>query len=243
LVYRQFATWPMKIAFPAVGHYYLAFDDRDLPDPGKWRRLVATRGGQGDRIGNTPTPPRPAFPDGETFSFHPRKMNEADEVTGDKIGVLHTEGKWIGYNDPGDQERFVRGRAALAGESFHNPYDRQIVWKIPATQEQQQQLYLQALAERQLINAGRSDFGSYCLGKTNCGTWARFMIERAGLPVPREAEMGNIFGVGIGGPSAKPAGGATDELIQTYEGAQSFWPSLENQIRSLYRIPKRIGAP
>ncbi len=200
VVYREFADDQLKKLYPAVGHFYLTFDAEGLPDPERWRRLVNRLGPQ-KMIGLK----RNANPDAETFSFHPTEV-----LTGDRrnslVRTAYTEGSYIGHNDAKpDQETFVRARTALNMKSpvpfIKFEASGAKIWRIPATQEQQEQLYIAAIAERNSINSGLNQSGSYLLGTNNCGSWAQSMIERAGLPWPMAARVCNLGGAGVGGPA------------------------------------------
>jgi hypothetical protein len=226
---------------------WLAFDGRDLPDRKHWGALVRRQGGQGPLAGQNPVPPRDDFPDAETFSFHPRGVNKYDDKSGFLVGTLYTTGSYVDYNDENDQNRFRRGREALAQkESFDPPFDREYVWKIPATQEQQERLYLAALEQRDRINSGDNTLGSYLLGTKNCGSWAEYMIESAGLAFPWEARLCNLGGTGVHGIADKSKAPAvvTETVEAGYDESQKVknlpW-TLDNLVKMLYGAPDAAG--
>ncbi|MFZ2490371.1 MAG: hypothetical protein WA208_02705 [Thermoanaerobaculia bacterium] len=115
--------------------------------------------------------------------------------------MVVTSGSYIGYNDSVDQDSFRRGRDAQKNyDAFNPPFDREYVWKIPASQEQQEALYLRAVNERKLMNEQKVNVsGCYLLFENNCGSWAQSMIESVGLPFPPEARWGANAGTALGG--------------------------------------------
>ena len=192
VVYREFNGRGLRLAYPIIGHYYLAFDATGLADPVCWAQLVNTQplqtGGSLLRLPN---------PDGETFSFHPRGVRSDDDGTGAVASTFVTRGSYIGYNDKFDQESFWEART---NHLQNREMGRQRIWKITDEQEAQERLYLMAVRQRQEMNERRRDvFGSYYLMHNNCGTWAQEMVERAGLTWPSEATKYNAGGAGIGG--------------------------------------------
>ncbi|HEX9163171.1 MAG TPA: RHS repeat-associated core domain-containing protein [Thermoanaerobaculia bacterium] len=198
LVYRKFNDPTLEKGYPFIGHFYLAFDANGLADPAHWEALVRHIGGQNVRgIERAPNP------DAETFSFHPTEVRDGDKRNA-LVSTLYTDASYVGYNDEKpDQETVERGRDMMPNGM---PVDEGVkIWRIPATQQQQEQLYIQAIAQRDTINSGLNTSGSYGLGSNNCGSWAQWMLLQAGLSWPAGATFCNLGGVGIHGPTDIPS--------------------------------------
>jgi hypothetical protein len=76
----------------------------------------------------------------------------------------------------------------------------ELIWRIDASQAEQQALYIAAIRQRDAINSGANPFGSYYVFHRNCGTWARSMLTKQGLKWPAGMWRYNALGAGIGGP-------------------------------------------
>jgi len=211
LVFRQFDDETLKRGYEVggvkvIGHFFLAFDGEGLDNVGEWRDLV-------DRLGTQFDPRRDAFYNSETFSFHPWEVREATDpttglpvthgATNDKshtlAGKAYTVASYVGYNDRVDRDSFRQTRDGLL---IKGAKDSEII-PLDLTQKQQQVLYELAIKSRNINNKSPegNDMGFYSLNDNNCGTWARWMLERVGIQFPAEAELWNAGGVGVGGPA------------------------------------------
>ena len=197
VVFRELNRPLLKITYPVSGHFYLVFDEGGLTNVMRWRRLVT-------RIGGQRLPRRQGSPNSETFSFHPWAVRRVpDPNTGNLVadkshnvfGTQLTLGSYIGYNDPVDRESFLSWRDGRTGLS--EARDAR-AWPVGLTQSQQEVLYQLAIQSRNINNDSphANDMGWYRLNENNCGTWARFMIERVGLEFPEEAKKYNL-GIGL----------------------------------------------
>ena len=200
LVFREFNNW-IRHAYPIdVGHFFIAFDESGLNDVFRWRWLVT-------RLGYQNTPRRSPSPNTETFSYHPWSVREArdpstGELSADKThniifaGIL-TLASYIGYNDDVDIKAFRSWRDGDNGKGEIPGNVR--AWRLGVSQSQQEVLYQLAIQSRNMNNEGPfdDDNGWYRLFDNNCGSWARWMIERVGIEYPKEAESLN-FSSGLG---------------------------------------------
>jgi hypothetical protein len=171
-----------------------------------------------------------------------------NDTSTDKVKTIYTEGSFVGYNDLADQRAFVRARADLrAGKPFDPPGDRERVWRIDATQDEQEALYRLANEQRQFINSGWNVFGDYMLNTNNCGTWARYVLQRGGLGFPAEAEKYNLSGVGVNGAMDRKGIPAAVEraVVGVHDApqkAQRLWEDLDDRIRSWFEDAVQGGA-
>ena len=203
LVYRQFHDEGLKKEFPNKGHFYIAFDSRNISDLQKWRKMVE-KYGRAIPSGSEALPRDVAEdipnPDAETFSFHPAREGLSigkDDYT--IAGTFVTEGSYIGYNDSWDQNAFKSARDNIKS----NPdILKAIVFPLHMTEQEQFKLYEQVIKSRNINNTSPSsvDIGCYRLGDRNCGTWAKWIIGQSGFAnrYPKEALKYNTL-LGMGG--------------------------------------------
>jgi hypothetical protein len=67
---------------------------------------------------------RRSNPNAETFSLHPRHVNEYDDNMGMVLGTVVTTGAFIGYNDAFAQQSFEYGRSVIADRGLNAVFDR-----------------------------------------------------------------------------------------------------------------------
>jgi hypothetical protein len=102
-------------------------------------------------------------------------------------------------------------------DNYYTPVDAKL-WPLGATQDQQIELYGEAISHRNVANKDKlsSPYGDYRLLSNNCGSWARHMIESAGLTWPEEATRAN-WGGGIGGTQDNlPYIAVADAMFEAY---------------------------
>jgi RHS repeat-associated protein len=224
VVYREFADPKLRDKYPDAGHLFLAFDAEGLSDADRWNRLVRDSGKSGQFSSSRPNPNL------QTFSFHPKEV-----CTGSKrqslAGTIYTRGACIGYDDRIDQEEFDVARATAA--SGRQPV-RQRIWRIDASQDEQEKLFRAAISQRNAMAAGRYPAGSYMLLENNCGTWAKKMVESGGLIWPAAASLCNL-GTGVGGPSE------TEWIVEKSLAVVTTGAIIYGEVKKLFRDTKEAA--
>jgi hypothetical protein len=212
VVYRQFYDEDKREDFPDRGHFFLAFDEKGVTDLAQWRKMVERLGKDGPKGPQAVIEDDSFDPDAETFSFHPWEVY--DSVFGKEYNLLSiavTEASYIGYGDRVDRLAFRRARDNASDPEALNA----MVFPLRLPQEQQFELYRNAIASRNINNLSPTsmDIGAYSVGMKNCGTWVHWMIEESGFKFPSKAQeynrvpylggipiLGRLFaGAGIGG--------------------------------------------
>lgn len=218
VVYRQFDDPDLKKWYPDQGHFFLAFDEKELADIRKWRNLVKRIGPYTPEnsisafaIGSGKEEEKPD-PNLETFSFHPWEVYSESEGKAYNIaGTVLSLSSYIGYGDKTDREAFENAR-----DNRKNPDPlKALLFPLHVTDQQQFDLYEKAIASRNINNKAPQswDMGPYMLGMQNCGTWTHWITKQAHIEFPSEARRYNLMplvsrvpvfgrmvgGVGIGG--------------------------------------------
>jgi len=209
VVYRQFADEDPSSQLRSRGHFFLAFDEKNIKAVEAWNTLVNKVGGY------TPATPESAFynpswvpinkqikedlpnPDLETFSFHPWSVYDQEVGgayslfgdTGTSLDVVMTSGSYIGYGDKVDRDAFQKARDKLSNARAHNA----VIFPLNLTDKQQFDLYKATIASRNINNQSplSRDTLSYILGVFNCGTWTYTMLKRQEIPYPQGAQQYN----------------------------------------------------
>ena len=128
-----------------------------------------------------------------TFSFHPDSVVNPESQL-DRLSKLVTGGSAVDINNQlSEIMPYARGETG----NFEITND-------PCIQA--------ALFRRAFISAGRhnecgtcaDDYGNYSGSYINCGGWARYIIEGAGVEWPSGLSFGLNSGAGVGGPMPLP---------------------------------------
>jgi RHS repeat-associated protein len=209
IVYRNFADSPPGGKLKSRGHFFLAFDDKNLEDVEAWQALVRglgkyTPAGDRSAVYNPPGTPMNRIkkedlpdPQAETFSFHPWSVYDESEgaayslfgSTRTSLDVTLTCGSYIGYGDDVDRRAFRNARDG-GGDTHARTA---IVFPLKLTDQQQANLYRAAIQSRNINNRSPEsrDTSAYILGVFNCGSWTYKMLAEKGIPYPAAAQRLN----------------------------------------------------
>jgi len=204
VTYRPFADKLLKWFYPLIGHYYLVFDNvfDDASDQQKWddllrdKRLSTSRGYL-------------------TFSFHPLSvraevLKDVPANAGAIVSTIVTEGSFVDLNNDTDVSGHIRGLSFMGlGPGRSNTVSKDFCEQKKALEK--------ALESMEKNNSGTPDPGDYGVFTTNCGTWAKLIIERSGLNFPGSESVTGNGGAGIGGPVQRTGVGHA-----TYDAA-NYW--------------------
>lgn len=202
--YRQLAIPVVEYMWYLLhssGHVYLAFqvDGEGLSEQerSEWCKFLNSK-----EIGFTkkayPTQNAKEYHNWVTFSFHPKSVDpKTAKNEGDLVLTLITEDSFVDLNNfSRDINSVIDGSATRQA--------------IGSSIEEQKQLFKMALRSWEIKGsdyAGHFKYNirsGYGFLRTNCGGWAKYITEKAGLKWPLSNRFYNL-GVDVGGPLEIPA--------------------------------------
>ena len=175
-IYRPMGNMFRK-GWPAIGHVYLAFDDKNMSPNGKWSQILNRYHFKKGEYSDTPG--GRTYEDWITFSFHPRSVgNNSDD--GNLVFTIYTDGNYIALNDHKPDIKDI------------NTYTKSVITSV---EEEQVRLFTTCMQSYNNLSA----YHNYAVTASNCGGWAYNMVSYSELTWPYKARLFNS-GSNTGGP-------------------------------------------
>jgi RHS repeat-associated protein len=171
VAYRRLGIKGLGWTHRVTGHVYLAFNNDNMDGNPGWQQVLQELGYSRQ--------------DWHTFSFHPDSVRTGTSA-GNKVLVLYTGTSWVDPNNIDADIRPIRDGAAQL---------------ILLTKDPCEQVALFRAAHKSYLanQGGNNDRGYYSFMINNCASWAKGIVEGAGLEWPTSARFLN-GGTAVGGP-------------------------------------------